>query len=59
MVKYDTRIVTFPGKGVQAASVQNKDGSFTIYVDSRYTKEDQSRFIADLASRLEKEENHE
>lgn len=55
MVKYHTRIVTFPGKGVLAGSVQNKDGTFTIYVNSRYTEEEQSGFIADMVKSLEEE----
>ena len=43
MVKYCTQIVTFPEEIVRGASVQNKDGSFTLYVDSRRTKELESK----------------
>ena len=55
MVKYRTRIVTFPEEVVRSASIQNKDGSFTIYVDSRRTKEEQDRFVAEMVSSLERE----
>ena len=54
MVKYRTRIVTFPEEVVRGASVQNKDGSFTIYVDSRCTKEEQNRILSELVSSIEK-----
>ena len=60
MVKYRTRIVTFPEEVVRGASVQNKDGSFTLYVDSRNTKEDQDMIVSELVSSIEKEAaNHE
>ena len=55
MVKYRTRIVTFPEEIVRGASVQNKDGSFTLYVDSRRTKEEQDRIVLELVSSIEKE----
>ena len=55
MVKYRTRIVTFPEEVVRVASVQNKDGSFTICVDSRYTKEEQDRFVTEMVGSLERE----
>lgn len=55
MVKYRTRIVTFPEEVVRGASVQNKDGSFTLYVDSRRTKEEQDRIVSELVSSIEKE----
>ena len=55
MVKYRTRIVTFPDEVVHGVSVQNKDGSFTLYVDSRRTKEEQDRIISELVSSIEKE----
>ena len=58
MVKYRMRIVTFPEAVVRGASVQNKDGSFTLYVDSRRTKEEQDMIVSELVSSIEKEDAH-
>lgn len=55
MVKYRTRIVTFPEEVVRGASVQNKDGSFTFYVDSKLGKEERAHIIAKMVSSLERE----
>ena len=55
MVKYRTQIVSFPGEGVLAASCQNKDGSFTFYVDSTLGKEERAHIIAKMVSSLERE----